>query len=279
MERVAGAESGAAVVVPPVVGAPLLGYATPQQFEVPEGWTNVEVFGLRAETLRGFLATVLALRLGTVAITYAVLVVVFCGVFHTWRERLMVCGLIGTMLLIRMVITVVRVIGRTRRQWQTFRLVIAEEGLVHSAPPRKPITVRREEVRQIVEGFDSFRVWMGGSYLHVPKRAERPERIRERLAAWQPIQERKGAARFAMQIGFGVLCPVSWLAALLIGCSSAHLAVVAVCSVLAIGLGVLVAVRLWRMLAISWWAKLSGVFMVVVGIAVPVRLVWMVFWP
>ncbi len=257
-------------------GIPVLTYKAPAEYALPAEWTNVEVFGLRPETLRKFLVIILTVQFG-MSLAMGVGITAIAGVFQdNWQQRLVMGAVTVTMMLVYATVMSIREVIRTRRQWPTFRLFIADQGLRQVDPPKPAITVLRQEVRAIREDNDTFLLELGLTYVNVPKRAERPDRIRERLAAWRPLQPPQSRAKNIMDLTWLTLCPVACVGVAVLGTQSQSVAVVAACSVVAMTLSIAMAVGAWRRVTLSLWTKIGSLILVVAALQLPLRLLWMI---
>ena len=203
--------------IPPVIAVPPLAvsYAAPHvanapfpETNTPPEWTHVEIFPLDPARLRQFLGWVILLRLG-VSVVMGGIVIGVMAVFSrpsSWTELLGVSICYLTVFGVLAVVGAVREVFRTRRSWKVCELILADEGLLLTQLKGPAKRVNRPEVTRIVETFDTFRVHLPRSYTSVSKRFQNQERIRERLAAWQSLQQGKGSLGLTMTLigGLGI---------------------------------------------------------------------------
>jgi hypothetical protein len=206
-------------------------YASAPMPEVPADWTSVEIFALRAEALGPFIRLVVFLQ---VLISLLLNAAVFTALvamrtYRTAGEWIVMGTVLGTITAVSTTIKIFRVVRKQKRVWQFYRLVVADQGLIQFQVDRPQSLIRKSEVRRITEGHDMFRIQLGVTAISVPKRVESPERVRERLAQWMPIQQGKGllglSATIAMTYGLAIAGVIGYLVGLgtgsrdvLIGC-------------------------------------------------------------
>jgi hypothetical protein len=159
----------------------------------PAEWTNVETFALDPAKLVPWLFIVAALNVGmSIFVFGAMLAVTALGGGKTWADILgsAICLAVG--FAIYTAITLPMALLRARRSWKVCQLVLADEGLLLTQLKARPKRVNREDVVSITDTYDTLRLHLARGRIDVSKRLLTPDRIRSRLAAWQPIQPGKG---------------------------------------------------------------------------------------
>jgi hypothetical protein len=205
------ASNASVIAVPPLpvaYAAPHIANAPFPQTTAPPEWNHVEIFALDPATLRRFLTIVILIRLG-IWVVMGGIVIGMMAIFSrnsSWRELLAMSICYLTVFGILAVVGMLREVFRTRRVWKVCELILADEGLLLTQLKGPAKRVNRPDVTRIVETFDSFRLHLPRTYTIVSKRFQNLERIRECLAAWQPIQQGKGSLGLTLTLlgGLGI---------------------------------------------------------------------------
>ncbi|HUO08475.1 MAG TPA: hypothetical protein VM008_09275 [Phycisphaerae bacterium] len=176
---------------------PELSYATPEELDHPQDWTNVEVFTLDPAQRNRFILQVailsVALRL---LLLFAIATVMFLMHTEPWTiifVVVVVCAL--------QVFHVIRTIARTRRTWPTYRLVVADQGFISTALGRPRVRADAADIACITGTFDGYKVALrGGRHITLPRRVLNVEALPARLQTFQPITPGRGSLGLATQI-------------------------------------------------------------------------------
>ena len=260
----------------PVKPGVVLSYATPKAYAVPDGWTTIDVFRLRPEARGRFLAIMVAITVGT----SVAMVAAMAGITLATERIESVCDFdMHFVVFMGGFAAIMSVLGawKIHRQWQSYRLVIAREGLVQTCCSQKTSIVAREEVQRIIETYDTWRVHFGHNYVCIAKRAERPERIRELLGEWMTIEVGPSAAETMTTTCMVIVASAAVFGTTIVGQLSDNLCVVSFCTAVAMLLSLWLTIRVWGDLTIRRWIKLMNLVYIGQALMVLSRLIWLLF--
>jgi hypothetical protein len=218
--------------------APNITTATPSQDLIPPDWTNVETFPLDPFRFTRYAIILVLIHLSMWLLTFAVVVTIsiLFTPNETWAERLISLSCMIVCLGIWSAVSTVLTVIKARRSWRVCQLILSEQGLLLTQLKGPPKRINRADVVRIVDTFDAFRVHLPLSRALVSKRFINPDRIRERLAAWQPIQQGAGLVGLSLSLTYSFGSAAILLAAVFIGIYTTNFTTLLACTLLALAL-------------------------------------------
>jgi len=254
-----------------------LGYQTPEQFSIPQGWENIETFELDPMQRGSFLRLALGLHVGIalLMLCVAVLGVWLLGEPLPKYVRLFLLLFLVIYLLIAQTVAAVRRVGIVTKKWSTFRLVIADQGIVMTSFMMDKVTLTAEQIVRIVETWDAFRVELnkGGKRVLVSKRVQNVARLRERLALMRPITQGKGLVGIVATVALAWSGAVLNVAAGYLGLYTGSRVLVAACLVTCVVLTGLRLLIVWRNVGTPLSVRLPILLLLILPAMMAVRLI------
>lgn len=253
---------------------PVLNYLAQPQNLVPSDWRNIEVFTLRPETKQNYLILVVTI----LAITYflmflILLMVVILGLkLDIPVVYLGICC--GLFCFLKFAITAFRRVRKILSTWNQYHLTFADEGFMQYSTPHKTHRILRSEVHRITEQYESFRLdLITGSHILIPKRITDLPQVRKRLAAWQPLQVKKGISNLLVLLTQVIGLPILSLLVFGWGMLSEDTAPIVFCAVLVWLLAVLILHHTWRNLNIPLSLKIKSSLILLQPLILTLRLI------
>ena len=159
-------EENSSVAAPPAGAIPALEYRRVSEAPIPEGWTNVEIYGYKPEAANDFVRR----RLVSKVITSSA-VLFFCVVLFYLQNSVIFLDvrLIGLFLGLYTALQALsfwRLARRIRDQWPTFRVIFGDQGLLRTCKGVPDLTIPKDQIKTIREGNRGIAI-QGRASLHL----------------------------------------------------------------------------------------------------------------
>ena len=182
------------VNTPPVVPpAEALSYCTSDPLQVPPDWTNVEVFGPDLPKLAAYNRLCMLITIGMFLFAWFVVAWMMYFSDSLVEDRWVLIGKAAIQLAVFATGMELFLRWRRRRAWNSFRLALADQGLVQCSRTESRVIVTHEQLVGIRETLDTFRLLLtSGRFVVIPKRVADLDRVRARLQGWVQIERGSG---------------------------------------------------------------------------------------
>ncbi len=176
--------------------APLLNYSSPLATDFPPGWTNIAIYGLDPalagrEWERRLLLT-LALRIPLQVLVIAA----FAWALRDARPRIMLPAIVSIACIFAASLTynLLRARRRFYKQWPTYRLVMADQGILRTCLDFDDLQLPLDSIRQVREIRSGLMIVGPQKRLsiYVSRCTQDYTQIREKLTQIYPISTARG---------------------------------------------------------------------------------------
>ncbi len=201
--------------IPPQNPAPLLAYQQQLPSSIPAGWTNARVYirnpDLLDQTVQRQVATSVAASFA-VGLPFAVGMYFFFDAYFG-REPLLNFLIVATFCLVQLVVTLIRSLTaarRIRREWNTLRLCISDQGILRTVPGHSDICLLNAAIARVEESPRHLAIFnrAGKSALTIDHTFENYDLIRQSFLERFPFLPAAPYLAAARLIGYGFLLPL-----------------------------------------------------------------------